>query len=176
MILETERLRLRPMCDDDYEPLCALYADPEVMRYVAGVRTREQTRERLDVMIDHWARHGFGICALFHRPDDAFVGRCGVCYARAGEAELAYTLARPFWGRGLATEAARAASATAFERFRLPQIVAYADVQNTASQRVMIKLGMRPDGTAHVHGCDAVRYVLDNPAVAVARPIIVTPA
>jgi RimJ/RimL family protein N-acetyltransferase len=52
------------MCDEDYEPLCALYADPEVMRYVAGVRTREQARERLDAMIDHWARHGFGIWAL----------------------------------------------------------------------------------------------------------------
>jgi ribosomal-protein-alanine N-acetyltransferase len=172
MILETERLRLRPMDDGDYEPLCALYADPEVMRYVAGVRTREQTRERLDAMIDHWARHGFGIWALYHRPDNAFVGRCGVGFFHGGEAELAYTLARSFWGRGLATEAARAAVAVAFERLHLPQVVAYADVENTASQRVMIKLGMRPDGSTYVHGCDAVRYVLDNPG----RPMIVTPA
>jgi ribosomal-protein-alanine N-acetyltransferase len=162
MILETERLRLRPMCDDDYENLCALYADPEVMRYVDGVRTPEQTRERLSLMIDHWAQHGFGIWALFHRPAGAFVGRCGVGYFRGGEAELAYTLARQFWGRGLATEAAQAAVAVAFERLGLPRVVAYADVENTASQRVMIKLGMRQDGTTHVHGCDAVRYVLDN--------------
>jgi RimJ/RimL family protein N-acetyltransferase len=164
-ILETERLLLRPPRAEDLDEFVALYSDPEVMRFLGGVRTREQTAERLAYMIRHWDGFGFGIRVLLDRRDVAFVGRCGISYAHAlGDAELAYTLARRSWGQGLATEAARVTLEDAFSRLGLPRVVAYAEPDNTASRRVLLKLGMTPDGTAAINGRPALRYRIESGA------------
>jgi ribosomal-protein-alanine N-acetyltransferase len=162
-ILETERLLLRPPCAEDLEHFVALYSDPAVMRFLDGVRTREQTAERLAYMIRHWEGFGFGIRVLLDRRDSSFVGRCGISYAHAlGDAELAYTLVRHSWGQGLATEAARATLAEALGRLSLPRVVAYAEPDNTASRRVLLKVGMTADGTASINGRPALRYRIDR--------------
>src|SRR5438128_2204028 len=124
MILETERLLLRPFTQDDEEDLFALYTDPRVMRYLGGVRTREQTRQRLDAMLAHWREYGYGIWALVEKGTGAFVGRCGLghLHEEVGDPELAYTLGRACWGRGLATEAAGRALAFGFGVLRLPRV------------------------------------------------------
>lgn len=167
MIVETQRLWMRPLVETDFDDLFRLFSDPEVMRFVGrGVRTAAETRQRLDTMIGHWKRHGFGLWALIHKADSQFVGRCGFGILHSGEdAELAYTLLKPYWGQGLATEAARKAVEVAFEHFRLPRLVACADVENRASQQVLRKLGMSAVGQRVIDGCDAVDFLLENPAV-----------
>jgi ribosomal-protein-alanine N-acetyltransferase len=128
-VLHTDRLLLRPFREEDLDDLAALYGDAAVMRFLGEGRPmdRAQTRERLERMIRHWQEHGFGIWALFDKESGGFVGRCGVaCLHRPGEAELAYTLARRCWGKGLATEAAGAVLRHAFEVLRLPWVVAFA--------------------------------------------------
>jgi RimJ/RimL family protein N-acetyltransferase len=160
---EAERLLVRPFREDDFEDLFALYSDPVVMRFLGGVRSAEQTREKLASMIDHERRHGFSIWALVGKPDGRFVGRCGFWYMHdPDEAELAYTLAQCAWGRGLATEAAEAAVRVAFQRFGLPSLVAFAEADNVASRRVMVKLGMQLVGTTQIGGREAVKYRLVN--------------
>jgi RimJ/RimL family protein N-acetyltransferase len=165
-VLETERLILRPVAPSDYDDLCALYGDADVMRYLAqGVPLdRDETLVRLTRMLTHWEECGFGIWSLFQRSDGVYVGRCGLLTTHnRGAVELAYSLHRRFWGTGLATEAARRVVQYAFEDLLLPRLVAVARVRNVASQRVMIKLGMVFRETIEFEGSEAVLYELRNP-------------
>jgi len=165
-ILETERLCLRPVVADDLDPIAALYGDPEVMRFIGlqGALDREQARERLDFMIDHWQRHGFGMWAVLRKPDGAFLGRCGLRYLDdTSEIELGYTLGRAHWGLGYATEASRVVVRHAFAVLGIERLVAIADPANTASVRVMQKIGMSYERLGHFYGSECVLYALTSP-------------
>jgi ribosomal-protein-alanine N-acetyltransferase len=166
MNLETERLRLRPVSADDLEHFVALYGDPDVMRFIGtrGALSREVTQERLAFMVNHWRQHGFGMWTLLRKADGAFVGRCGLRYLEESpEVELGYTLAKPFWGQGFATEASRAVVRYAFEVLKLDRLVAIADPANTASVNVMKKLGMAFEGMGQFYGTTCVLYALAPP-------------
>jgi ribosomal-protein-alanine N-acetyltransferase len=162
-ILDTDRLRLRPVAADDLDHFAALYGDPDVMRFI-GTRvpmTRQQAGERLEFMLDHWRRHGFGMWVLFRKADGAFVGRCGMRYLDdTTEIELGYTLAKAFWGQGLATEASRAVVRYAFEVMRCARLVAIADPAHVASIHVMKKLGMTFERMGHFYDAECVLYAL----------------
>src|SRR5262249_31445154 len=149
--LTTARLELRPITADDLDDLAALYADPDVMRFIGSglPRSREEAVGRLQAQLDHWRRHGFGFFLMRRGGEPGasatggFVGRCGLQYlGDTGAVELGYTLARPFWGQGYATEASRACVSYAFGVLGLPRVVAIARPANAASRRVMAKLGM----------------------------------
>jgi ribosomal-protein-alanine N-acetyltransferase len=169
-ILETDRLRLRPVAAGDLDEFAALYGDPEVVRFI-GYRspmTREQTAERLVFMLDHWRQHGFGMWALLLKADGRFVGRCGMRYLdETTEIEVGYTLAREFWGQGFATEAARAVVRYALDVMKVSRLVAVADPANVASIKVMKKLGMTFEGMGRFYNSNCVLYAL---APATARP------
>src|SRR4051812_34104283 len=100
-ILTTARLVMRPITADDLDHLAALYAAPDVMRYIGTgqARTREETAGRLQIQTDHWCQHGFGFFMAFRRDAGTFLGRCGLQHlADTGAVEIGYTLAKPFWG------------------------------------------------------------------------------
>jgi RimJ/RimL family protein N-acetyltransferase len=142
-LLITPRLTLRGFQRDDLDALAAIYADPEVARYLrSGVRTREQTATVLDEYIAEWRDLGYGVWAVESREREshALLGMCGF----VGKAELGYILGRAAWGRGVATEAARACLQYGFERLGWDVIGAGALRANAASLRVLQKLGMRP--------------------------------
>ncbi len=165
MRLETERLILRPVCTNDLDDLASLYSDPEVVKYLAtGVLTKAEVKQKLDLMVEHWQKHGYGVWALIHKTDGRFIGRCGIGHFHELDAvELAYTLAKPYWGCGLACEAARAAILFGFDQLGLPRVVAYARKENIASQRVMAKIGMTYREDTQYAGKDAVVYTIENP-------------
>lgn len=153
-ILETERLTLRTWLLDDAEDGYIIWSDPEVMRYVGTGQPNasvEETRGWLSRMIAHQERHGFGYWAVLEKnisqnisqKNSRLIGSCGMGYQRDSglPIEFGYTLARSSWGRGLATEAATACLRYAFEKLRLPELVASVDSRNTASQRVLEKIG-----------------------------------
>jgi RimJ/RimL family protein N-acetyltransferase len=167
-ILTTERLFLRPMRQDDLDDLCALYADPEVMRFLGDgqPRNRSETAERLYRTLTHWEKYGFGIWVVCDKTDGRWLGRCG--YANLHEypdMELAWTLHRFAWGQGYATEAAQAVVRHAFEVTRVQRLIAVARPQNLASIRVMRKLGMQFEKTFTFENSDAVLYALANPLI-----------
>jgi RimJ/RimL family protein N-acetyltransferase len=127
-VIETERLLLRHLQPQDLDDLYALYRDPEIRRWFPdGTRTREQTREELN----HFARGipghpELGLWATLHKPSGQFIGRCGLLpwtIEQQQEVEVAFLLAEPYWGQGLATEAARAIAAHAFEGLHLPRLI-----------------------------------------------------
>jgi ribosomal-protein-alanine N-acetyltransferase len=166
-VLETEHLLLRPFREADLDDLADLYADPEVTRFIGSghPQDRDQVQRRLERMMRHWQEHGFGMWALIHKAEDRFVGRCGVGYLHnRGDAELAYTLARRFWGQGLATEAVRRVLQYAFEVLQLPRVVGAALIENVASQKVMLRAGMVFVECIRYDHKDAYLYAIDNPA------------
>ena len=155
-VLETDRLLLRPPVPEDAEALAPLYADPEVMRYLGDGRTleREETERSVRRMIEAWKADGFGLFTTVRKKDEAVVGRVGLIVwnpetwqtTRAGadgptELEVGYTLGRPFWGRGYATEAAAAARDFAVGRLGARRLIALIIYGNDASQNVARKLG-----------------------------------
>jgi ribosomal-protein-alanine N-acetyltransferase len=147
IILETERLALRTWSlADAEEGFKRILSDPEVMRYIGTGQPNadvEQSRAWLARMCAHQQQHGFCFWAVVEKESNQLIGTCGLGYQRDGglPVEFGYSLARAYWGRGLATEAARACLRYVFEHLSLAEIAASVDSRNVASQRVLEKIG-----------------------------------
>jgi ribosomal-protein-alanine N-acetyltransferase len=143
--LETPRLWLRPLSTADVPALSAMLADPEVMRHsLRGVCDEMATRVFLDWCFDCYIKHRTGPLALVDKRSGDFVGFCGVSPERvkgAIELNLGYRLAKPYRGLGLATEAALATLAHAFDERRFDSVVAIVEPTHLASLRVTEKAG-----------------------------------
>ncbi|MGH2545438.1 MAG: GNAT family N-acetyltransferase [Actinomycetota bacterium] len=153
--ITTERLFLRPWRADDLDALSVMHADPEVMRYIGlgQPQNRAETAEALRRYREHWAVHGFGLWAVEVRATGRMIGRIGLSYQEGWEhVELGWLLDRTVWGRGLATEGARAALRFGFERLGMDRIISLYHPDNTASLRVMEKLGMTYGGNRATNG------------------------
>jgi RimJ/RimL family protein N-acetyltransferase len=159
--IETARLRLRMFRPDDLDGLAALFADPQVMRYVADGKPadREETHRALDSIIQHWRRHGFGRWAVEDKATREFVGFGGLRNL-FGMPEVVYHFAPAHWGKGFATEMGQASLRYGFETHRFDRIVAIAKPENTASIRVMEKLGMRFEERTSYYNLDVVQYAI----------------
>lgn len=146
-LLETPRLRLRRLLPGDLGDLYRLYRDPEVRRYFPeGALSYEETEEELEYFLrGHPERPDLGLWATLDRRSGAFIGRCGLLpWVLAGkrEVEVAYLIDPAYWGRGLATEAARAVAEYGFGTLGLRRLVSLIDAENRASRRVAEKIGM----------------------------------
>ena len=165
MELTTRRLRLRPFTLADHDAIHAIYADPEVMRYVgAGPHaTLAETAAALRTYADVLARRGYSFLAVTEREGGAILGDAGLHpFGGSGpDVELGYTLARDAWGKGYATEAAEALVAHAFTTLGLARVVAQVEPANAASRHVLEKLGMRAEGQRLAYGRPHVLYVLE---------------
>lgn len=164
-ILETPRLVLREFTLADAEALYRLNSDPAVVRYAEG-KIMDNVDEAREILVRaplaDYARHDYGRWAMVLKDSGEVIGFRGVKYiAELGENELGYRLKREHRGRGLATEAARAAVAYARDALGLDRLIALIDPANAASIRVAEKVGMRPGGTARFTGMDCQRYELD---------------
>jgi len=157
--IETERLLLRMFCPEDLDELATLFRDPEVMRYVGEGQpvNREEADKALRSIIRHWQTHGFGRWAAVNRETREFVGFGGL-RSLFGTPEVVYHLATAHWGKGLATELARASLRFGFEDRKFERIVAIAKPLNAASIHVMEKLGMSYEKHASYYGIDVVQY------------------
>ncbi len=145
--VHTDRLLLRPWCEDDLEPFAALNADPAVMEHFAKPLERAESDAFVARIRAHFAREGFGFWAVEAPGIAPLVGMVGLARP-AFEAhftpcvEIGWRLARDYWGRGYATEAARAALGYGFEQLDLDEIVAFTATGNVRSRAVMERIGM----------------------------------
>lgn len=168
MILETGRLSLRPCGMDDVDALHALWTDAGVRRYLWDdvAIDRETAHEVVQSTLEDWADYGVGLYSLRLRGFPAIIGFCGFRrYPPDDEWELLYGLAPAHWGQGLAVEAARAALAFAFSALPVDRIAGRTNPPNTASIRVLEKLGMQPLGSAIVDGRATLCYTIARPAL-----------
>ena len=156
-LIETARLRLRMFRPEDLDDLAALFADPDVMRYVEDGQPKDKAvaEKALTSIVDHWRRQGFGRWAVEDKVTGRFVGFGGL-RSLFGAPEVVYHFAKAHWGKGFATELARASLRYGFDEHRFARIVALAKPDNSASIHVMKKLGMRfpdtPNGRQRVIG------------------------
>lgn len=152
--LRTPRLLLRPFRPEDEDALFQLWNEPHVRRYLWDDQavSREVVREQLALSERDFRERGFGefVLCLGEQPG-GLIGFCGLRRIDEGDdVEIGYGLTREHWGRGLATEAARAVLDFGFEQVGLEVIFAGADFDNAASIRVMERLGMSYDGERRV--------------------------
>jgi RimJ/RimL family protein N-acetyltransferase len=150
LALRTPRLILREWRDEDVEPFAAMSADPEVMRYLVPFPDRAAVDAWIARAWTHLREYGFGKFVVELPGEAAFAGVVGLDHVGfdlpfTPAVEVLWRLARPFWGRGFATEAARAVLGDGFFRLGLAEVVAYTVVDNRRSRAVMERLGMRRD-------------------------------
>lgn len=141
---------LRPWRESDRIPFRRLNADPRVMEFFPKALTADESDRGFERIQDHFRRHHFGLFAVELPGDGAFLGFAGLAVpafkARfAPCVEIGWRLAAEYWGRGFATEAARAVVRYAFGSLQLNELVSFTTVANLRSRRVMEKLGMTYD-------------------------------
>lgn len=180
--LTSPRICLRPWTDADREPFAALNADPVVMEHFPSTLTRTESDAVIDRIQASIERNGWGFWAAddLTGGDARFAGFVGINIPQAPDlpfqpcVEVGWRLARPFWGKGLATEGARLSLRVGFELLKLDEIVAMTPLRNMRSRAVMLRLGMRealgeafehPQVPVGSHARAMCLYRLPNPAL-----------
>lgn len=151
-VIETERFYLRELNTNDAQMFYALNLDPEVTRYT-GDTAFHSISEAWDFLDNYndYKLHGFGRWAIIHKETHEKWGWCGLKRRESGFVDMGYRIFQDYWGKGCATEVGKACVNHAFEKLNLDEIIAEAVVENSASFRVMERLGFQfwKDGEDH---------------------------
>lgn len=165
MILETERLLLREMKQDDLPALQGILQDEETMYAYNGAFDEAETQAWLDRQLSRYAQYGFGLWAVVLKESGGMIGQCGLTMQpwRGDEVlEVGYLFNRAFWHHGYATEAARGCMEYAFDRLGAREVCSIIRETNLPSRRVAERNGMtvRDSWVKHYRGIDMphVRY------------------
>ncbi len=155
----TERLRLRPLHRDDLDALTEIYQHPLVARWI-GPHTRDDVAREIAQHVDHQEARGWSFGAVEDLLTRRLIGDCGLqpLEHHGPEVELGYDFHPSVWGRGLATEAARAVLRRAFDDMEMDHIVAVVKPDHLSSQRVLEKVGMRQVETREAYGESMLLY------------------
>lgn len=154
MILETERLLIRPWREDDERPMAAILGDPIGRRFHSEIPNLVQTRAMLKRFNKQSEKKGFSLAAVEHKSDGALMGAVGIApipqkvrkaIRDAPKIEIAWQIDRAVWGQGIAPEGAKAWLLHAWHHLKLPEIAAFTFEGNLPSRRVMEKIGMIRD-------------------------------
>lgn len=147
-LIETDRLHLRLFEDGDLDALYKLFSDADVQKYLSpkNRRTREQLKTLLKNFVSHWHERGFGLLCVTKKESGEMIGYCGFQYFdETKDVEIIFAIRKEDWGKGLATEAAKACIKYGFETLNFDKIYAATDTHNVASRFVIEKLRMRYD-------------------------------
>ena len=149
-IMETQRLFLREFRIGDAGPLYEMDRDPEVIRHLGEGLTSLKEAEDLMKNYSQYRRFGMGRWAVVRKRAPVFLGWCGLLYLPdTKDVDLGFRFLRKHWGRGYATESARASLGYGFAVLGLKKIVARASKENLASLRVLEKIGLCYTGDAY---------------------------
>jgi RimJ/RimL family protein N-acetyltransferase len=160
--METERLVLRMFRESDTDAYAEMLADPEVMRFLGGKpMPRAEAWRNMAMVLGHWHLRGYGFWAVEEKESGELVGRVG-CWRPEGwpGLEVGWTLRRRFWGRGYATEAARAAVNYVFTVLDQTRVISLIDPENVNSIRVAERLGEKPEGEWEILGAKVIIYAV----------------
>ncbi|HIZ22668.1 MAG TPA: GNAT family N-acetyltransferase [Candidatus Blautia faecigallinarum] len=163
MILETERLYLRRLRQEDFPALCRILQDEEAMYAYEGAFTDEEVQEWLDRQIRRYQKWDFGLWAVILKETEELIGQCGLTMQQWKEQEvleIGYLFQRAYWHRGYAIEAASACKRYAFETLKADEVCSIIRDTNIPSQKVALRNGMvkKDTWTKHYKGVDMPHY------------------
>jgi RimJ/RimL family protein N-acetyltransferase len=160
LVLETARLVLRQVRIEDLDPFARMMSDPEVRRYLDGrVIDRDEAWREMALWAGHWSLRGYGLWAAEVQETGTFVGRIGLYNPEGWPGlEVGWALAREHWGKGYATEGARAALECAFDLLGAEHVISVIHPDNARSIRVAERLGQSFERRARVRGVDTVIF------------------
>ncbi len=165
--VETDRLLLIPCEHAHAAALNSINSLPEVMKFLGGkAESLEDTERFIERVIERWKQHGCSWWTIFEKATEDSIGGATLQYLPGdskGRLEVGWRLAPSAQGKGFATEAGQAAIAFGRRNFAGQQIVAVAHPENSASHRVMERLGMKRIGIEEHYGEDCVVYELPSP-------------
>jgi RimJ/RimL family protein N-acetyltransferase len=165
ILLETERLFLRDWVPDDWKRYKPLATDPRVLKYIGRGEpsSDERIKQFVSGGIEMAKSRGWILWPVIHRDDAELIGFCGFSDSFPPDVEIGWRLKPEYWGKGLATEIARAVLHYGWNRFQFGRLISVIQPENRASIRVAEKLGMTIE-TPFVHeGIEVLRYAKKNP-------------
>jgi RimJ/RimL family protein N-acetyltransferase len=163
--IHTERLLLRPPTVSDVQPMFEIHQDPDVMRFVGKPGDISVAWRNVAMMIGHWQMLGYGMWIVVNRDDGQVIGRAGLWNEAGGPGlELGWLIRKSGWGRGYATEAARAALIWAWQHAGGDHIISVIHAENHPSIRIAEKLGQQLEKSEMVNGSEMLTYGIRKPA------------
>ena len=159
-------LTLRPLQEEDADQLFRIYQTEGVLKFFPNPNPPafEKVQRFIHNQQSHWEKYGYGNWGIVPEGETEIIGWAGLQFLpELDETEVGFLLDRPFWGRGYATEAARASLQFGFNRFKLDHIIALVHPENRASMRVIDKSGMEYQETLTLWGIKLRRYRIDLP-------------
>lgn len=162
IILETERLILREMNNNDFEALCKILLDEETMYAYQGAFTIEETHNWLNSQLERYKNYGYGLWAVV-KENNEMIGQCGLSIQTWKDSkvlEVGYLFQRNYWHHGYATEAAIASKEYAFNVLNANEVSSIIRTTNTQSINVALRNGMKKedDWVKHYRGVDMPHY------------------
>ena len=163
--IKTPRLTLRPLQPADAVTLHRVYQTEGVLRCFPN--PTPPPLEKLERFVagqqKHWEQYGYGNWGILPNGENEIIGWAGLQFLpELNETEVGYLLDKPFWGKGYATEAARASLQFGFDHFAFSQLIALVHPENIASRRVLEKCGMTYGETIHLWGIDLMRHHIER--------------
>ena len=163
VVLETQRLVLREMAAADLDFVAAMLADPEVMNFYPKALSRLEASAWIDRQLSRYSEHGHGLWLALDRATGQPVGQAGLAIQVVNgkpEPEIGYLLHRPFWHRGLATEAGLGIRHHAFTALNKSYVISLIRPVNLPSQAVARRLGMQPQREVQFHGLPHIVFLV----------------
>ncbi|WP_296312842.1 GNAT family N-acetyltransferase [Winogradskyella sp. UBA3174] len=168
--IETKRLILRPITEDDAQDFFELDANPNVHIYLGNnpVKTIDQSKAAIANILEQYKTNGIGRLAIIDKATNTFLGWSGLKFEQNLRKafdyyDLGYRLKEQHWGKGYATEAAIASLDYGFKDLKLKEICAAADIGNIASNVILKKVGLKPSGQFTYEGDVCNWYIIQNP-------------
>lgn len=163
MLIESTRLFLRKMSQSDFNALCKILQNEEVMYAYEGAFSDKEVQEWLDRQIMRYKTDGFGLYAVILKESGEMIGQCGLTFQDFNGnqvLEVGYLFQKAYWHRGYATEAARACKEYAFTVLDADEVYSIIRDTNIPSQKVAERNGMVRVGvfTKHYRGVDMPHY------------------
>lgn len=166
-VIETERLILREFMDKDALSFYQLNEDEEVIKYTGDSAFTSLAEAEIFIReYDEYRKEGFGRWAVMEKREDRFLGWCGLKRNEENHIDLGFRFYREEWGKGYATESARACVEYGFGEIGISCIVGRAIKENVASIRVLQKVGMEYWKEGSCQGMEgAVYYKIEKPTL-----------
>jgi RimJ/RimL family protein N-acetyltransferase len=166
LTIETDRLLIRPYTLGDIEPSYKMNMDAEVSKYTGdgGIVSKKEIEKRIkENVFGDYKKYGYGRLAIELKGENKFIGFAGLKFLpELKEVDLGYRLMKTYWGKGIASEAAKACVSYGFEHLKLNKIIAMVLPENSASIRVLEKLNFQYEKEITEDNQTAKLYVLYN--------------